>query len=81
MHYRGLRIDAALKKYQGRTLLVYSDDDPYAQRSARDLIKLPGPTGATREPLALHHAGHGTNMLTADPSLIPALVDWFKRTL
>ena len=25
----------------GRALLVYSDDDPYAQRSARDLIKLP----------------------------------------
>lgn len=79
--YRGLRIDAALKKYPGRVLLVYSDDDPYAQRSARDLIKLQGPSGATREPLALHQAGHGTNMLTADASLIPALVDWFKRTL
>lgn len=79
--YRGLRIDAALKKYPGRVLLVYSDDDPYAQRSARDLIKLQGPGGATREPLTLHQAGHGTNMLTADPTLIPALVDWFKKTL
>ena len=44
--YRGLRIDAAMKKYAGRALLVYSDDDPYAQRSARDLIKLQGSSGA-----------------------------------
>jgi dienelactone hydrolase len=79
--YRGLRIDAALKKYSGRVLLVYSDDDPYAQRSARDLIKLQGPAGSTRETLALHHAGHGTNMLAADPNLISALVDWFRRTI
>jgi alpha-beta hydrolase superfamily lysophospholipase len=79
--YRGLRIDAAMKKYTGRALLAYSDDDPYAQRSARDLIKLPGPSGTARETLMLHHAGHGTNMLTADPTLLPALVDWFKRTL
>jgi dienelactone hydrolase len=79
--YRGLRIDAAMKKYTGRALLVYSDDDPYAQRSARDLIKLQGPSGTTRETLALHHAGHGTNMLSADATLPAALVDWFKRTL
>jgi alpha-beta hydrolase superfamily lysophospholipase len=79
--YRGLRIDGALKKYSGRALLVYSDDDPYAQRSARDLIKLPGSNPSTRETLALHHAGHGTAMLAADPTLVPALVDWFKRTL
>ena len=79
--YRGLRIDAAMKKYAGRVLFVYSDDDPYAQRSARDLSKVQGPTGSTRETLALHHAGHGTSMLTADPNLLAALVDWFKRTL
>jgi dienelactone hydrolase len=79
--YRGLRVDAALKKYSGRALLVYSDDDPYAQRSARDLIKLQGSTSTTRETLVLHHAGHGTNMLSADPGLIGALIDWFKRTL
>lgn len=79
--YRGLRIDAAMKKYTGRVLLVYSDDDPYAQRSARDLLKLQGSNGSARETLALNHAGHGTNMLTADASVLPALVDWFRRTL
>jgi dienelactone hydrolase len=79
--YRGLRIDSALKKFQGRVLLVYSDDDPYAQRSARDLIKLQGPSGAARETLALHHAGHGTNMLTAEPTLAASLADWIKKTI
>jgi dienelactone hydrolase len=79
--YRGLRTDAAMKKYGGRALLAYSDDDPYAARSARELIKLQAPGGAARETLTLPRAGHGTNMLNADPSLLPALVDWFKRTL
>ena len=79
--YRGLRSDAAMKKYAGRALLAYSDDDPYAARSARELIKLQAPGAAARETLTLPHAGHGTNMLTADPSLLPALVDWFQRTL
>jgi dienelactone hydrolase len=79
--YRGLRSDAAMKKYAGRALLAYSDDDPYAARSARELIKLQAPGGAAREALTLQRAGHGTNMLNADPSLLPALVDWFKRTL
>jgi dienelactone hydrolase len=79
--YRGLRTDAAMKKYAGRALLAYSDDDPYAARSARELIKLPATGSIARETLTLQRAGHGTNMLLADPSLLPALVDWFKRTL
>ena len=65
--YRGLRIDAAMKKYAGRALLVYSDDDPYAQRSARDLIKLQGSSGSTRETLTLTHAGTAPNMLDRGP--------------
>jgi hypothetical protein len=70
-----------MKKYTGRALLAYSDDDPYAARSARDLLKLQAPGSVARETLTLPRAGHGTNMLNADPSLLPALVDWFKRTL
>jgi len=76
-----VRSDAAMKKYAGRALLAYSDDDPYAARSARELIKPQAPGRAARETLTLQRAGHGTNMLNADPSLLPALVDWFKRTL
>lgn len=79
LDYRGLRIEAAMKKYGGRpALLVASDDDPYALRSARDLQKA---GGGTRELLVLSHAGHGTVMLSRDADLARALVDWFHRTL
>jgi hypothetical protein len=59
-------------------LLIASDDDPYASRSVRDLQKA---GGGPRELLILKEAGHGTVMLSRDPSLIGTLVDWFRRTL
>jgi hypothetical protein len=58
-------------------LLVSSDDDPYARRSAIDLQK----TGGIRELLSLVGAGHGTNMLSRSYELPQALIDWFHRTL
>lgn len=77
--YRGLKIDAAMKKYGGKpALLVASDDDPYALRSAKELQKS---GGGVRELLVLSHAGHGTVMLSRDADLVRALVDWFRRTL
>jgi pimeloyl-ACP methyl ester carboxylesterase len=76
--YRGLRIEAALRTVSGPVLLVASDDDPYAWRSARDLHKA---GGGPREMLVLPRAGHGTSMLARDPNLAGALVDWFRRTL
>ena len=79
--YRGLRIEAAFRKYPGRMLMVVSDDDPYAQRSVRELIKAAGGAGALRETMTVSHAGHGTTMLARDPDLARALVDWLKRTL
>ena len=78
LDYRGLRIEAAVRKYGNRPmLLVSSDDDPYARRSALDLEK----TGSGRELLSLAGAGHGTNMLSRSDELPQALVDWFRRTL
>jgi dienelactone hydrolase len=77
--YRGLKIDAAMKKYGSKpALLVASDDDPYALRSAKDLQKS---GGGIRELLVLSRAGHGTVMLSRDADLARALVDWFHRTL
>jgi dienelactone hydrolase len=78
LEYRGLRIEAALKKVARPVLLVASDDDPYASRSARDLQK---GGGGTREILLLREAGHGTAMFSRDPNLLGALVEWFRRTL
>jgi dienelactone hydrolase len=79
LDYRGLRIEAAVRKYGKRPiLLVVSDDDAYAKRSALDLQKA---GGGTRELLTLSAAGHGTNMLGRSWELPQALVDWFRRTL
>lgn len=79
LDYRGLRIDAAMKKYATRpALLIASDDDAYASRSVKELQK--AGTG-TREALILNRAGHGTVMLAHDPDLARTLVDWFHRTL
>ncbi|MCA1559210.1 MAG: alpha/beta fold hydrolase [Acidobacteria bacterium] len=79
LEYRGLRIEAALRKYGGRpALLVAGDDDAYAARSVRELQKA---GDGTREMLLLSRAGHGTTMLSRDPELTRRLVDWFRRTL
>jgi dienelactone hydrolase len=78
LDYRGLRIEAAAKKYGNRPmLLVSSDDDAYARRTVVDLQK----TGIPREVVQLSGAGHGTNMLRRSPELEDTLVDWFRRTL
>jgi dienelactone hydrolase len=78
LDYRGLRIEAALKKFIRPVLLVASDDDAYASRSARELQK---GGGGVREILLLRQAGHGTGLLGRDPGLAGTLVDWFRRTL
>ena len=78
LDYRGLRIDAAARKVKRPMLLVAANDDPYASRSARDLQK---EGGGLREVLILNGAGHGTTMLSRDPSLTGVLVDWLRRTL
>lgn len=79
LDYRGLRIEAAIRKVGERPiLLVASDDDPYALRSARELQKT---GGGLRELLVLKQAGHGSSMLSRDADLVRSLVDWFRRTL
>jgi alpha-beta hydrolase superfamily lysophospholipase len=79
LDYRGLRIEAAVRKYGARpALLVSSDDDPYSSRTVQDLKKA---GGGIREALVLSRAGHGTVMLGRDQDLARTLVDWFRRTL
>jgi pimeloyl-ACP methyl ester carboxylesterase len=75
--YRGLRIEAALRKVVRPVLLVAGSDDPYALRSAASLRE----TGPGREIVTLPAAGHGTTMLARQPDLAGRLVDWFRRTL
>jgi dienelactone hydrolase len=77
--YRGLRTEAAMKRFGARpALLAGSTRDPYAARSIRQLTAI-GP--GLREVRLTDAVAHGTVLLSRDPELIPALVDWFKRTL
>ena len=79
LDYRGLRIEAAVRKYGSRpALLVAGTDDAYAGRTVKDL-KQAG--RGVRELLILSGAGHGTAMLSRNADLSRALVDWFRRTL
>jgi dienelactone hydrolase len=79
LDYRGLRTEPAMKKYGGRSaLLIGGTGDPYAARSIRQLATI-GP--GARDVRLIDAAAHGTVLLTRDPALIAALVDWFKRTL
>jgi alpha-beta hydrolase superfamily lysophospholipase len=79
MDYRGLRLDAAMKKYAARpALLVASDNDGYSARTVKDLQKA---GGGVREALLLPLAGHGTALLSADAELGRRLLEWFRRTL
>jgi dienelactone hydrolase len=79
--YRNLRPEAAMTKYGGRpALLVASQEDNYASNSTRQLGAA-GPGIGIRDVRILNGAGHGTTMLTRQPDLVAALVDWFRRTL
>ncbi len=79
LEYRSLRIDAAVRKYGARPLLlVASDDDGYAARTVKELQKA---GGGVRDMILLTRAGHGTAMLASESDLGQRLVDWFRRTL
>jgi dienelactone hydrolase len=79
LDYRNLRTEAPMKKFGARpALLVASTKDPYAWRSIRTLAAI-GP--GTREVRLSDVLAHGTVLLSKDPDLAGALVDWFRRTL
>jgi dienelactone hydrolase len=79
LEYRGVRIDSLLPQYGGRpALLLASLHDPYAARSVRTLAQ---DDSGPREVRWSSIAAHGTLLLSRDPELVGALVEWFQRTL
>ena len=80
--YRGVRAEAALRKFDqrgGAALLVAGAGDPYAARCARQAGK--SPRGVRDVRIIEGEAAHGTLLLLARPDLLWQLVDWFRRTL
>ena len=79
LDYRGVRIEMPMRAYGARpALLIASRQDPYAARSARELARdAPG----IRELQWSDLGAHGTALLSREPDLVQALVDWFRRTL
>ena len=79
LEYRGVRIDAAMKQYDGRpAMLMASSHDPYAARTVRELAKDPP---GTREPRLSEVTAHGTQLLARDPDMARILLEWFQATL
>jgi alpha-beta hydrolase superfamily lysophospholipase len=77
--YRGVRLEAAVKKYGPRPMyLVASTEDPLAARTVRGLVADQLPSREQRLSLV---AAHGTQILDRDPDVAAALVDWLRRTL
>lgn len=77
--YRGVRIEAAAKKYGSRPLLlVASSDDPYALRTVRAMT---GEDQPAREQRISTQPAHGSHLVDRDPEVAAALVDWLRRTL
>ena len=77
--YRGVRLDGGLRKYGSKPLLlIASAEDPYALRTVRALTDN-APPG--REQRVSSVAAHGSHLLSRDPDIAAALVDWLRRTL
>lgn len=79
LDYRGVRLDAAtIKRLSDRAVwLLASLDDPLALRTVNELAAVGGLVEQRVSPVR----AHGTALLTGDPDVVPALVDWLRRTL
>jgi alpha-beta hydrolase superfamily lysophospholipase len=79
LDYRGVRIDSGIVKKLGERALwlACSTADPYALRTVKELATGSGP----REQRLSGTRAHGTQLLSADPDVAAALVDWLERTL
>jgi alpha-beta hydrolase superfamily lysophospholipase len=79
LDYRGVRLDANTMKRLGAkpVWLAASTEDPYALRTIKELVE----GNSAREQHLSSVRGHGSMLLTADPDLARALMDWLRRTL
>lgn len=79
LDYRGVTTEDQMAHYGARPiLLVASEDDPY---SADTVAALDEAAAGASELVVYTTAGHGTNMLSAEPELTPRIVEWLGSQL
>ncbi|RMG75641.1 MAG: alpha/beta fold hydrolase [Chloroflexi bacterium] len=79
LDYRGVTTLDALARYGSRPLFIAaSEEDGYAAESSMALAEQAGENGQLQ---MLAGAGHGTNMLTAEPELETAVMTWLNNHL
>jgi alpha-beta hydrolase superfamily lysophospholipase len=79
LNYQGVVTDQAMLAYAGRpALIVASAEDSYSVNSSRTLQQL----GGEAVELQLYRdAGHGTDMMAAQPELADLIIAWLKERL
>lgn len=80
--YRGLRCEAAMRRFaerSGAVMLVAATGDPYALRTAHSFEAMG--KGARDLRVIDGTNAHGTTLLAVRPDLVASLVDWFRRSL
>ena len=76
LDYLGVNPSSSMRNFANRpALLVASQDDPYSFTSVKSLAQL----AIAAEPKLLTNAGHGTEILTRDPTLSPSLMEWLNK--
>lgn len=74
LNFKGIETEGPALDVKARTLIVASDDDQYSYSSGKTLQGLI----PNSEFVAMHNAGHGTNMF-AGTNLENEIVEWIKK--
>lgn len=79
LDYRGVKTEEAMGAYDNRpVLIVASQEDTYSADSSQVLEEI----AVGEASLVMYqNAGHGTNMLTAEPELRELIIDWMQTNL
>ena len=78
LDYHGLNPSSALAGFAQRpAFLIAARDDSYSADSVEKLAKL----SVSAETLILDAAGHGTAMLTREPTLAQELIEWLNKNV
>lgn len=75
IEYKGVNIEQDNMIYEGNVLIVASEDDAYSATSSKQLGEK---SRGTVKLQMYENAGHGTNMLAAQPELTGFLIDWLN---